>query len=61
MSRQSSIESRVIEYFTTAPEDAVKAVFGIVAGIYKSRFRAAAPKKKSRKTAAAAESNEASS
>jgi hypothetical protein len=38
MARKSSIESRIISYFQTATEDAVRAVYGIASGIVKERF-----------------------
>ncbi len=38
MARKSSIESRIIGYFQSASEDAVRAVYGIASGIVKERF-----------------------
>ena len=58
MSRKSSIESRIINYFETAPLSNVEIVLGIVKEKVKSRQPAAGPrvarKAKAKKTNAAA-------
>ena len=38
MARKSSIESRIVQFFQSASEDATKAVYGILSGIVKERF-----------------------